>query len=478
MIYQSCSRFLLVTMIVGLPACTVGPDFIKPKNTIQEEQWRSARQDVNSVPIETTINKQWWQLFNDPIMSFLIERAVSSNLDIKMAVSRLSQSRAIGKVVGSDQYPNLGMGLDYSRQRRSQKGLNDPSGNSGKESFNLWDFGLSIAWELDLWGKIRRQVEVANANIEMAENDQYAVQLAIIAETANNYIELRGVQATLEITKQNLDIANKALKLSKIRFEEGVSTQLDISQAATQVASTQAQIPVLEARQIELINTLSLLLAEPPYQLQKELILKKDIPNPPHVLPVGLPSELAERRPDIRQVSATLHAATANIGVAKANFYPSINLLGNLGTEAYNFTRLGHWDAHQFNIGPSIYLPIFEGGRLTGTLELKEEQAKEAAINYQKVVLQAWHEVENSLVSFQANQQQRTSLDEAVLHSREALKYAGQQYKEGTIDYLHVLTTQQALLENQQKQIASTTAVSLTMVGIYKALGGGWSINN
>lgn len=467
-------KLVLTSCMTLVTACSVGPDFEKPKDVIKVTHWNKTAQDVKSVPVEQAVNKSWWQLFNDPLLSSLIDRATTRNLDIKMAISRLAQSRATGQIVGSSQYPNLGLGLDYSRQRRTQKGLNDPSGNLGKENFNLWDAGLSAAWELDLWGKIRRQVEAADAHIEMAENDQYAVQLAIIAETANSYIQLRGIQATLAITKQNLVIAEKALKLSKIRFDEGVSTQLDVAQAATQVASTEAQIPILEANQNELINALSFLLAEPPNQLQVELSAVKAIPNPPNQLPVGLPSELAERRPDIRSASAALHAATANIGVAKADFYPSINLAGNLGTEAFNFTHLGGWDAHQFTVGPSIYLPLFQGGRLTGTLELRKEQQKEAATQYQRTVLQAWHEVANSLVDFRANQLQRTALDEAVTHSKSALLYAGEQYKEGTIDYLHVLTTQQALLDNQQKQVASTTAVSLAMVNIYKALGGGW----
>lgn len=175
MIIKPFYKLLLTSCITVLSACSVGPDFVKPKNAVNVAHWNKTAHDVNSIPVEQAINNSWWQLFNDPLLSSLINRMTSTNLDVKMAISRLAQSRATGRVAGSSQYPNLGLGLDYSRQRRTQRGLNDPSGNLGKENFNLWDARLSAAWELDLWGKIRRQVEAANANIEMAENDQYAV---------------------------------------------------------------------------------------------------------------------------------------------------------------------------------------------------------------------------------------------------------------------------------------------------------------
>ncbi|MBP6563066.1 MAG: efflux transporter outer membrane subunit [Neisseriaceae bacterium] len=468
-------RTLCGLLCLATTACTVGPDFVKPLD-LSASEWHAQPRDVASRSTPAPLAHDWWSLFNDPQLSQLIQEAINHNLDLKIAVSRLTQSRIAGQVVGSSGLPQIGFDGDYDRKRNSQKGLNDPSGKQGKNAYDLWQSGLSAAWELDLWGKIRRQVEVADAHIEMAEHDRQAVQLAIVTTTAEQYLRLRGVQASLTMTEQNLAIAREALRLTNVRLAAGVATRLAVAQAATQLASTEAQLPALVAEQTELINHLSLLLAKPPYELAEQLGLPAALPTPPAQVPTGLPSELAERRPDVQRASAALHAATASIGVAKANFYPSINLSGNIGLQSLSFNQLGSWDARHFAIGPSLYLPIFQGGALTGTLKLRKAQHQEAAIDYQRTVLQAWHEVENSLVQFHASQKQQAALDLAVTHSKQALGYAAQQYKQGTVDYLNVLTAQQTLLRSQQQQVASTTATSLAMVSLYKALGGGWQV--
>ncbi len=231
---------------------------------------------------------------------------------------------------------------------------------------------------------------------------------------------------------------------------------------------------MLEAQQARLINALSYLLGEQPRSLSARLSPAAAIPLPPTRVPVGLPSELAQRRPDIQQAEATLHRTTAAIGVAKADFYPRVSLGGSFGFQTLEGSDIGSWGSRQWNFGPSLYLPIFQGGRLTGTLELREHQQQEAALNYQRTVLGAWHEVDNALTDYSAEQRHHASLEEAVRQNRIALDSARQRYKEGAIDFINVLGVQRALIATQSALADSSTKVSTDLVQLYKALGGGW----
>jgi NodT family efflux transporter outer membrane factor (OMF) lipoprotein len=233
-------------------------------------------------------------------------------------------------------------------------------------------------------------------------------------------------------------------------------------------------LPALEQRQSQLINALSLLMGEPPQALFAELSTDVPVPPTPRQVAIGLPSQLAERRPDIRQAEARLHAATASIGVAKGDFYPRITLSGNLGSQAMQLSDFGSWGSRSFGIGPQLSLPLFDGGRLRGVLNLREAQQQEAAIAYQQTVLRAWHEIDDQLTAYNTSQLRRDSLAEAVRQNQIALRTAQQQYVEGVVDFVNVLTVQGALLATQEQFVESSTGVSLAMVGLYKALGGGW----
>ncbi|MFK3908133.1 efflux transporter outer membrane subunit [Pseudomonas monteilii] len=457
-----------------LAGCTLGPDFQRPDAQApanwQPVQGQGAASQPEAQPLET----RWWDTFHDDRLSALIERVVQQNLDLKMASARLLQSRALRSSVASDEVPAVGVQAGYDRARNSAEGLNDPSGRSGKSAYNLWQGDLVAGWELDLWGRVRRQVEAADASVAVAENDRRGVLLALLAETAGDYIQLRATQHTLRVTQENLDVARHSLKLSRSRQAEGVATRLDVAQASAQVASIEARLPSLEARRDDLINALSLLAAEPPRSLQATLLAEADLPVPRQTFAIGLPSELAARRPDIRQAEARLHAATANIGVAQADFYPSIRLSGSVGLQAMQLSDLGVWDARRFAFGPQLSLPIFEGGRLKGNLQLREAQQQEAALNYRKVVLGAWHEIDDVLRLYNASQLRRDHLAEAVKENRIALETAQRQYVEGAVDFVNVLTVQGALLASEEQWIDSSADVSQALVGLYKALGGGW----
>ncbi|MCU1762033.1 efflux transporter outer membrane subunit [Pseudomonas sp. 14P_8.1_Bac3] len=477
---RACSRrglqprlTLCALLVMSLSACTVGPDFQKPQAQ-QITEWSKPQKAAGSQAVAETMDERWWEVFQDSKLSALTQRALTDNLDLKLASSRLQQSRAARQVVTADRYPNTAATGGYGRERSSGKGLADPSGNNGNAAYNLWDAGFSASWELDFWGRVRRETEAADATLEVAENDQRGVLLSVLAETAQDYIQLRGVQSTRAVTEQNLDVARHSLKLSQLRLTDGVATDLDVAEAAAQVAAIESRLPALEQRQSQLINALSLLMGEPPQALHAELSTDAPVPQTPRQVAIGLPSQLAERRPDIRQAEARLHAATANIGVAKADFYPRITLSGNIASQALQLSDFGSWGSRAFGIGPQISLPLFDGGRLRGVLNLREAQQQEAAIAYQQTVLRAWHEIDDQLTAYNASQLRRDSLAEAVRQNQIALRTAQQQYVEGVVDFVNVLTVQGELLATQQQWVESSTGVSLAMVGLYKALGGGW----
>ncbi|SDS86886.1 efflux transporter, outer membrane factor (OMF) lipoprotein, NodT family [Pseudomonas prosekii] len=463
----------MVLSLLALTACTVGPDFLKPEPQ-KIAEWARPTKVAESQAVAQTMDERWWEVFHDAKLSALSQRALTDNLDLKLASSRLQQSRAARQVITAERYPNTAATGSYGRKRNSAEGLNDPSGNEGKSAFNLWDAGFSASWELDFWGRVRRETEAADATLEVAENDRRGVLLSVLAETAQDYIQLRGVQSTRAVTEENLDVARHSLKLSQLRLADGVATDLDVAEAAAQVAAIESRLPALEQRQSQLINALSLLMGAPPQALLAELSTDGPVPQTPRQVAIGLPSQLAERRPDIRQAEARLHAATASIGVAKGDFYPRITLSGNLGSQAMQLSDFGSWGSRAFGIGPQFSLPLFDGGRLRGMLNLREAQQQEAALAYQQTVLRAWHEIDDQLSAYNASQLRRDSLAEAVRQNQIALRTAQQQYVEGVVDFVNVLTVQGELLATQQQWVESSTGVSLAMVGLYKALGGGW----
>jgi len=462
---------LLFAAMLSLGACSVGPDFERPQAQLPQT-WQTLPH-AGSAP-GSPADSQWWQQLGDPQLTDLVERAAKANFDVRAASNRLEQSRVMRQVTGSQQLPGVAGNGSYRRARNSAEGLNDPSGESGQAPFELWSGALDASWEIDLWGHVARNVEAADAQIQLTQAQRDGVLLSIAAQTATDYIRLRGVQAKLGVARQNLEIARQSRQLTQTRFENGVTTNLDTSNAAAQVASIEAVLPELSAEQDRLINALSYLLAAPPQALTAELIEPKSIPHPAPDVPLGLPSELAQRRPDIQQSEAALHQATAEIGVAQADFYPRISLGASFGTQAKDGSDVGSWSARQWSYGPSLYLPIFQGGRLTGTLELRKKQQQEAALNYQRVVLNAWHEVDNAMTDYGAQKQRHTALMEAVSQNNIALSTARDRYTQGAADFINVLGVQRALLETQSALVDSATAAAIDRVRLYRALGGGW----
>ncbi|WP_434667522.1 efflux transporter outer membrane subunit [Paraburkholderia sp. A3BS-1L] len=500
---QYSIRAILLTALacvafLAMAGCTVGPNFEPPKSPPPEVFNRTQMAQAPSKAVEGQFGPQWWTLFNDPVLNGLEKQLADANLDVAAASARLLQSRAERRVAGAAEYPTLDGAASYNRERGSENGIlsllgvtptqSQPQsasgsaplgvaampGSKGSPAYNLYQVGFDASWEIDIWGRVRRSVEAATALSEASYEDRNAVLLSARAELARDYIELRDTQELLQIAHQNLDIANDALKLTQVRAHEGVTTDLDVSNASAQVENIESLIPTLESHSETTINAIGLLLGEEPGALRQTLAATQEVPVLPAQVPIGFPSELVQRRPDIRKAEAELHAATASIGVAKADFYPRIMLNGSAGFQSLQLSSLASWASGQFVVGPSITFPIFEGGRLKGTLQLREAQQQEAAIAYKKTVLRAWQEVDDALVTYDAEQRRRDRLAQAVTMNERALSVARERYKAGALNYLDVLNVQKQLLEAQSNLEQSRATAATNLITLCKALGGGW----
>ncbi|WP_434605899.1 efflux transporter outer membrane subunit [Pseudomonas sp. D2-30] len=471
------SRFPAITAALGaacLAGCMVGPDFIRPENGLDAAQL-TPRQEHYGEPRSSTaaVPMQWWRLFNDALLTQLLARTLEGNLDLQMAAERIEQSRARLGIVASQLLPIVGANASYAREGLSEHGKFAALGAPTDPS-NFWQLGFDANWEIDLWGRARRSREGAEATVQASLYDREAVRVALAAEVARTYLQLRGTQAQLDIARQNQAVAERTLALAESRERNGVATRFETSSARAQLATVKALFPELAQRRNAQMNALALLMGEQPRALDAQLRQAMPLPSLPARIPLGVPSELAHRRADILRAEAQLHAATAAIGVAKADFYPRIGLKGRIGVEAFDSGDLTSWDSRMFSVGPTVYLPIFEGGRLMQRLALNESRQKTAALAYRQTVLQAWHEVDNALDAWAAQRRQHDELQVSYEQNREALDAAERGYQQGAADYLSVLTAQLNLLASQTHLNTSATNATLTVVNLYKSLGGGW----
>jgi NodT family efflux transporter outer membrane factor (OMF) lipoprotein len=466
-----------------LGGCSVGPNFVQPDSHLPDQQ-TFAGSAFTDAHLPAPTDPTWWKVFGDPILTGLESRVAEANLDVRTAAIRIAESRDQRNATASAEFPSINGDAKYQRQLYSQNGivsligpLLGPAGSSTPitiQPINDYNVGLDMSWELDLWGHVRRQIESSDASVDQSEDRRRDALVSVLAELARDYIQLRGVQEQIRIAENNLKVDREVLQLAQQLQQKGLRSGLDSENAAAQVEGIRAQLPSLQQQQIEYLNAIALLLDLPPTSLNAELAPRRVIPRSPPRIPLGIPSELARRRPDIRAAEDQLHAATANIGVAIAAFYPKFQLNGTVGLDALQFNDLFKASSLQYQAGPSVSLPIFDGARLKSMLNLSEAQQAEAAITYHKTVLQAWHEVVNAIAAHRLEQTRRERLRAQLDHTRAALDLARSRYNDGVTDFLNVLDAERSLLQNEQQYATSTTNVSLNLVSLFKALGGGW----
>lgn len=466
-----------VTVIIAasfalLTGCEVGPNYHAPKENVAA-QWSSplAGGETNS----PTDLAAWWKSFGDTNLDSLIVAAVESNLTLRVAEARVREARAERGVVAGDLWPSVGSGASYSRHRWSQNTF--PPLPPGTElDYNLYKAGFDASWELDVFGGTRRAVEAANAKIGAAEFGRRDVLVSLLAEVARNYIEARSYQQRLAITRSNILVQQEILDLSSNRFQNGLSSDLDVEQATAILTSTEAQVPSLETGFRQSVYALAVLLAQPPGAWTDEIAAEAPIPVTPPTVPVGLPSELLQRRPDVQRAERELAAATAGIGVAKADLFPKFSLMGFVGLETISADNWFDSASRAWSAGPSVRWELFEAGRIRANIRVQNARQEQALDSYQQTVLVALRDVENALTAYAKEQVRRESLSRSVQANEQALEMSTQLYRSGLVDFLRVLDSERSLYTAQDALVQSDQAVSDDLVQLYKALGGGWEV--
>jgi outer membrane protein, multidrug efflux system len=464
---RSCDmRYVKIPVIVmcagmlAICGCMVGPDFHKPQPQMPEKYYNPA--DANAY-LDLT---KWWGSFGDPNLTSLVDRAIVANLDLKQAQTRVREARASLGITESGLWPSVNASGSGSRSR-THVNDNAVKGNSFRA-------GLDAAWELDVFGGTRRSVESAQAQVTSAQEELHATLVTLTSEVALNYINLRAQQEQLQVTRDNLVSQEKSAEITRKRYGAGFVSALDTANADILVVTTRSGIPQIETQIAQTIYALSVLLGQEPAALEKELSPAGTIPVAPPDVPAGLPSELLRRRPDIRLAEAQLHAATANIGVAVAEYFPTFSLTGSAGYQSDRFRTLVRQRNSSWSYGAGVNWELFSAGRISSNVELQKQIKEETLLSYQKTILTALQDVENALIAYQKEKERRQDLVAAVTYSRKSLDLSTQLYTEGETDYLNVLVAQRALLNADNSLVSNTQNLAADVVQLYKALGGGW----
>lgn len=473
---RHCGIFSRAYLLVGLclltvVGCTVGPDYRPPKGS-SPPAWSGPTPHMTFAGPRQTDLGQWWTSFGDPTLNSLVERAVTSNLDLQQAEARIRQARAVRGGVAAGLWPSA----DAAATGRRTRSVGASSRGTLGTTQNLFVTGLDAAWELDIFGGTRRSIEAADADMHAAVEDRRDLLVSLTAEVALNYIDLRGLQQQVLITQKNLKAQEHSAELTRARFRAGLVSALDVANAEAQAATTASQIPVLETAAQQTVYNLSVLLALEPSALFSELSSAAAIPARPPEVPIVLPSELLLRRPDVRRAEAQIHAATARIGVATADLFPKLNLAGSSGFQGNKTNDWLKWKNRIWSFGPSADWNLFDAGRIRSNIEVQKALQEEAMFSYRKTVLTAFQDVENALIAYDKEQVRHKALGDAVSANRKALALATTLYTQGQTDFINVLDAERSLYASEDALVQSTRSLSAEVVALYKALGGGWEI--
>jgi NodT family efflux transporter outer membrane factor (OMF) lipoprotein len=469
------NRITLVSLaLIALAAgCAVGPNYHAPQLTTPA-QWSEplAAGETNAPALA-----DWWQGFRDPELDSLIARAVRSNLDLRAAGARVREARAQYGGSTADLWPTVDGSGSYARTLESKHqpvlgSLPLPAGVPFEN--NVYRGGFDASWELDVFGGKRRAVEAAGAQWSASNFSRRDVLITVLGDVANNYVQLRSDQQRLTIAKENIKAQESSLAITRDRFAKGLARELDVEQAATVLATTRADVPTLESSIQTATHRVELLLGQETGSLAMELNQASPLPPQPPVVPVGLPSELLLRRPDVRSAERQLAAATANIGVAKADLFPKFSLTGAAGFESVSASDWFTAGSRMWSLGPTVQWRIFDAGRIRANIQVQNARQEEALATYENTVLTAFAEVENGLVLYAKEQNRRRSLAAAATSSQRSLAIANKLYANGLTDFLQVLDAERSLYQAQDELAQSDRAISMNLIALYKALGGGW----
>jgi outer membrane protein, multidrug efflux system len=460
------------TTLALLAGCTVGPNY-QPPSEQPPAKWATTLAGGESEGPATLT--AWWKSFNDPDLDALIGTAVQSNLTLRVAEGHVREARAAREVVAGGRWPSAAASAAYSKNRYGAHAYPPIGAIPGVPlDYNLYNVGFDAAWELDLFGGIRRAVEASSAEVGAAEYARRDVLVSVLAEVARDYIDARAYQERLDITRQNIAAQEAIVGLTRSRYQSGLASDLDVEQAAALLTATQAQLPALESGFAQSVYQLSVLLDEQPGAMLEKMSHATSIPLTPPAVPVGLPSDLLQRRPDVQRAERELAASSAQIGVAKADLFPKFSLVGALGITSTSTNNLLEYASRYYSAGPTVQWNLFAGGSLRANVRVQQARAEQALDTYRQTVLVALEDAENALVAYAKEQDRRRSLAQSVQSSQTAFQLSSELYRAGLVDFLNVLDTERTLFTARDGLVESTELVSLDLVQLYKALGGGW----
>jgi NodT family efflux transporter outer membrane factor (OMF) lipoprotein len=472
--HQRLLYVIAVGFVLALSGCTVGPDYAQPEVETVPDAWNA--EAVKGIAEGESSIQTWWTVFDDDALTSLIERSRTSNLTLREAMWRVEEARSLRGVVAGQRVPQVGLDGNANRSQPSENSI--PGGEALPpeffESQNLFDLGAAASWELDLWGRIRRQVEAADAEVAASVEDYRDVLVTLFAEVATNYVNVRALQERLRYANANVEAQERTLQLTQDRFDSGLVSALDVAQAESNLANTRALIPSLEQELTIAFNRLAVLLAVSPGALDDELSAEAPIPHEPEAVTRGLPADLLRQRPDIRSAERRLAAQTARIGVATAELYPQFSLTGFLGVQSVSGGDLFNSDSVTWSVGLPIRWRLFEGGAVRSQIAAEQARTAQLIASYEQAVLLALEEVEVAMVSYQKEISRRARLNESVDATQRSLELVLTQYTSGLTDFQNVLDTQRSLLLREDDLASSEGIVIRNLVDLYRALGGGW----
>ena len=480
-------RYLYLLILTG---CAVGPNYKAPENKLSDAWSASEVATTQNAPV-----LRWWELFEDPLLNKYITLASSQNNDVLVAMSRILQARALRQITASSFFPQVGADVNATRTYFSKNGPIFAIGPSVGEvpgtvspgtglpfdlqvpqTQNLYNILIDASWEIDVFGKTRRMVEAAGALVDRTIDEKNDILISVMAEVARNYIELRSSQEKARLIQENIALLSQKATLVQLQFKVGYVSRLDDEQILATLAEERALLPQIEAEIHRSIYMLSVLIGTIPETLEEELIIPQPLPKIPETIAVGLRSDLLRRRPDVRRAERDLAAATANIGVAIASFFPTFTLLGDGGLQSLSLKNLFTMGSKTWALAGDITMPIFQGGKLVANLRAKRAETTAAAYTYQKTVLEALEEAESTIVAYSEKLKTRKERQDAFQHYEKLTALSHERKLRGLISLVNVLDVERQQNRAEQEVLNSSTGALLDAILLYKVLGGGWEV--
>ncbi|RIL11262.1 MAG: RND transporter [Proteobacteria bacterium] len=486
---RSKLKIVLAALSLVVPGCawipSVGPDYEPPDTRMQQAFRELPGGELTSEQREQLAS--WWRELGDPDLDNLIEMALKDNFDLKIALSRAAQARAQRRLAAGDFYPQIESGAGFTRSESSQNAFGPSQGNdsffSPGATKNFYDTGLDSTWEIDIFGGNRRAFEAASADYEAALQLQRDVLVSLLAEVVGSFYEVRSLDKRVGIAKKNIEIQRESAEIVQSRYDAGLASELDLSQAKAQLESTKAILPLIEVNRVRSRNSLSILLGRSPDGLSDIIPVKEEAESSilntayPEKVLSGVPSELLRNRPDIRAAERNLAASSARIGVAISDLYPKFTLAGSFGYSSDSSSSWFESASRAWSFGPSFSWPIFAGGKIVANIEVQREREKEALAAYGKTIIAAIADAENSLSAFQREHARFDSLTEALAQNQRALELSKELYTQGLADFLRVLDAERETFQAEEALAISESQLLSNFARVYKALGFGGEAN-